>query len=52
MTLEVDLHALRQETLPSDAAATSEDGPAFGRFRTCTEAKLLLARSLGGLVGP
>jgi hypothetical protein len=52
VTLEVNLHTLRQETLASGAAAASDDVTALSRLHASTEAELLLARPLGWLVGP
>lgn len=52
VTLEVNLHALRKQTLTTSTTAAAQDVAALGRLRTRTEAKLLLARSFGWLVGP
>ena len=52
MALEVDFHALRQETLASGTAAAAQDVTAVCRLRASTETKLLFARAFGGLVGP
>jgi hypothetical protein len=49
---EVNLYALGQQTLTASAAAAAQDVTASGRLGACTEAKLLLARPLGWLVGP
>jgi len=51
LALEMDFHALRQQTLASTLAAARENGAAIFGLHPRAEAKLLLASALGGLVG-
>ncbi len=51
MAREVDLNALRQETLASMLATTAKDRTTALGLHACAEAELLFARAFGRLVG-
>ncbi len=51
VALEVNFHALWQETLATGTAAAGQDVATVCRLRAGAEAKLLLARTFGWLVG-
>lgn len=50
VALEVDFHTFWQEALATCCTAAAQDGTAVYRLAASTEAELLLAGALGGLI--
>lgn len=48
---EMDFDSLWHQPFPTLLATTTEDGPTAFGFHASTEAKLLFARALAGLIG-